>query len=391
MKRVLIIDDECFSEKESIKKGFEGTGVEFFLCDNKDDGIKYVRSRALFDCIVLDWFLDGESSMLSQLILKELEGNYYIPVLIYSAHSENFRADRDGGKVTYPDNLIQEVAKENFADIRTKVEEWLNTNTTAKLSNIYLEEIYDKIHRVFWNLNDIKDGNIAAVYKNIISENGNIDWANDFIINLLLHSVTTDKGFRDKIQPLITQIQTSKFQTTHDEKRKVINKILYYKSTPEFISNGDLIKINDGEQCFYGFITTPDCDLSQKNTCYIEFIKLVRFRSVTLGNSNDTIAEGKSSNHYFLPAVQDGSELIDLVAVYKAKHTIMAKDNRDDKFPKVANRIRYADTFIYENSDCSVTYICSLVNPYKSELMQKKNAHDSRVGIPGVYEYLKKN
>ena len=391
MKRVLIIDDDCFDEEESVRAGFEGTDIEPFLCDNKDDAIKHIRSKALFDCIVLDWFLDGENSALSQLILKELEGNYYSPVLIYSAHSEDFKAVKNSGAITYPDNLIHEVAKDNFTDIRTKVEAWINSNTTAKLSNIYIEKVYEHIHKTFWKLNDIPDGNIAAIYKDIISDNGNIDWSNDFIINLLLQSITTDKDFRDKIQPVITQIQTLQFHTTPDDKRKVINKILYYHSTSEFISNGDIFKINMNEQCCYGFITTPDCDLSQKNTCYIEFIELVRFQSVRLSNSDNTISEGKSNNHFYLPAVQDGAELIDLVAVFKAGQFVTAKDNRDDKYPKVAGRIRYADTFAYNNADCSVTYICSLVNPYKSELMQKKNSHDSRVGIPGIFDYLKGN
>lgn len=389
MKRVLIIDDDCFKEEESIRAGFADTGIEVFLCDNKDDGLKYITGKTLFDCIVLDWFLEEEDSSLSQLVLKKLEGNYYSPVLIYSAHSENFCQVKGSGAITFPDNLIREVAKGNFSDIKTQVENWLNTNTTAKLSSIYLKEVYEKIHRTFWSLNDIEHGNIAAVYKDIISENGNIDWANDFIINLLMQSITADKSFRDTVQSLIEQVQTENLQTSVAEKRKIINKILYYKSTPEFLTNGDIVKINMDEHNCYGFVTTPDCDLSQNNTRYIEFIELVQYASVPLGNSNNTISDGKSGNHFFLPAVQEGDSLIDLVAVFKANHFVTAKDNRGNKYPGVATRVKYADIFVYKNADCTMTYICSLVNPYKSELLQRRISHDSRVGIPNVYEYLK--
>ena len=284
MKRVLIIDDDVATQSDSIIEGFHGTDTEVVLCATKDEGLKWINSKALFDCIVLDWFLeDPESSILSKQILDVLKNNYYAPVMIYSQHAEDFRNEQEQGRVTYPKNLIREVQKNNPSEINERIDEWLNGNYTAKLSSIYLKEVYEKIHKTFWNLNDLEQGNIAAVYKKIISENGNIDWASDFIVNLLLQSITTDKSFRDKVQPLIAQVQTANLQTSIDEKRKIINKILYYKSIPDFISNGDIIKINMGEQRCYGFVATPDCDLSQNNTRYIEFIELIKFASVTLG------------------------------------------------------------------------------------------------------------
>jgi CheY-like chemotaxis protein len=392
MKRVLIIDDEVENQSEAILNGFAGSQTEVILCATKDEGLKWIKSKALFDCIVLDWFLEEhDSSILSKQILAELNGKYYAPVMIYSHHADDFRQELESGNISYPKNLIREFQKDNFSEINSKIDEWLNSEYTARLSNIYLNEVYDKIHKTFWSLNEIKGGNIAAIYKSIIFENGNIDWSNDFIINILLQSVTTDKFFRDSVKPLIDQVQAVQLQTTPDDKRKVINKILYYKASPEFLSNGDIVKINSGEQSCYGFIATPDCDLSQGNTRYIEFIKLVKFQSVQLGNTNNNISEGKSSNHFFLPAIQEGKELIDLVAVFKANHFITAKNNSSDKYPGVANRVKYADTFIYNNTDCALTYICSLVNPYKSELLQKRISHNSRVGIPSVYEYLKGN
>lgn len=195
MKRILIIDDDCLAEEESIREGFAGTDVELFLCDTRDKAMKLINSKALFDCIVLDWYLEDENSNLSRLILKALEKEYYAPVLIYSNHALNFREERDSGIFFYPENLICEVDKGDFKDISAKVLDWLNTNTTAKLSNIYLEKVYEKIHQTFWNLNDIPHGNIASVYKHISSENGNIDWANDFVVNLLLQNLVSDENF----------------------------------------------------------------------------------------------------------------------------------------------------------------------------------------------------
>ncbi len=138
MKQILIIDDDCLNEEESIREGFAGTDVELFLCPTREEGMKLINSKALFDCIVLDWYLEDENSNLSRLILKELENKYYAPILIYSNHAINFREERASGVFSYPENLICEVDKGDFKDIRTKVLDWLNKNTTAKLSNIIL-------------------------------------------------------------------------------------------------------------------------------------------------------------------------------------------------------------------------------------------------------------
>lgn len=395
MKRILIIDDDCFKEEESIRSGFDGKGIELFLCDNKDDGLKHIRSKALFDCIVLDWFLEEEDSSLSQLVLKELEGRYYSPVLIYSAHSENFRQVKDSGAITFPDNLIYEVAKGNFSDISHIVDNWLQTNTTAKLSNIYLKGIYNKIHETFWSLNKIPDGNIAAAYKNIVSDNGNIDWPNDFIINLLLQGIISDDDFRNEISTLILGLNTQNPITTAEQRRIVISRILYYKSSPVFPSCGDIIKATAGNQSCYGFITTPDCDLSNPKSKYIEFVELIDHTKVIIGDKGfitNSIEPSKSESHFYLPSVPNlDGQIIDLVAIFKSKHHLQAKNNNGALYPKAKTKIKYVDTFVFQSVDCNIEYICSLVNPYKSELMQKKNSHDSRVGIPGVYEYLKGN
>ncbi len=393
MKRVLIIDDDCFKEEESIRQGFDGTGIELFLCDNKDEGLKHIRSKALFDCIVLDWYLEEEDSTLSQLVLKELEGNYYSPVLIYSAHSENFRAVKDSGAITFPDNLIHEVAKGNFSDIRTQVENWLNANTTAKLSSIYLKEVYEKIHKTFWSLNKIPDGNIASAYKNIVSDNGNIDWANDFVVNLLLQGIISDAQFRSEISGLISQLQAGNPATTAEQRKAIVSKVLYYQSNPEFPSSGDIVKATVGNQSCFGFITTPDCDLSNPKTKYLEFIELIDHTTINIGDKgfiSKSIEPNKSESHFYLPSIPDkAGNLIDLIAVFKAKHILQAKNNNGALYPKAKTKVKYADTFVFQNTDCTLEYICSLVNPYKSEFMQKKNSHDSRVGIPGVFEYLK--
>lgn len=106
----------------------------------------------------------------------------------------------------------------------------------------------------------------------------------------------------------------------------------------------------------------------------------------------------KANSHYFSHNIltvdmkdktvleQPGS---DIIVAFRATHFLVTRNNRSKKYPGVQSRIRYSDAFSFNNLNCDITYICSLLNPYKSEILHKKSTHDSRVGIPSVYEYLK--
>lgn len=395
MKRVLIIDDDCIENEVSIREDFEGTNVEVILCENKDQGLQWINSRAFFDCIVLDWYLGkgNENSLESRLVLKALEQNYYSPVLIYSSHSEIYRAERDAGEFSYPANLIHEVDKGGFNDIKAQVTAWLNSNTTAKLSNIYIEKVYEKIHKTFWSLNEIPHGNIASVYKYIIAENGSIDWENDFIINLLLQNTTSDDDFRNKISELVGQLKAENPETTPEQKQKILNKILYSKTNSPYISNGDIIRIQSGDEISFGIISTPDCDLANSKSKYIEFIELKPLAN-NLGNSSviGSIKSNTSDSHFLFLSLELATDTFtDLVAIFKSKNIIVCQGNDAEKYPSVTSRIMYSDTLQIDKTNCTIAYLCSLVNPYKAEFTQKKSSHDSRVGIPSVYKYFKTN
>ena len=391
MNRVLIIDDDCFKEQESIRTSFESSDVLLVLCNTKDKGLELIKSRALFDCIVLDWYLEGEDSTLSKLILKELEKKYYTPVLIYSAHSEIFLEEKATGGITYPENLIKVIQKNDYSEIKGKVEEWLSTNYTARLSNLYLEKVYEHIHKTFWDLNEIPDGNIALLYKKVIFENGNIQWSNDFIINLLLQKVISDELFRSSITNLIDKLGTTEINADTNNKKIIISKLLYHYSNPVCLQNSDIVQLSYDSNSIFGIILTPDCDLSQNNTAYIEILELVKFKEKVLANSNETISLNKSGNHFYLPSIKFDSTLIDLVAVFKAPLFLCAKENFADKYPMVNKRLKYSDNYTLSGKDCEIKYICSLNNPYKAEFMYKKSSHDNRVGIPDIYKYLNDN
>lgn len=390
MKRVLIIDDKCYEEEESIRQGFEGTGIEYSLSATKDDALRVLESKALFDCVVLDWYLEPNDSTLSQLILKYMEQNYYAPVLIYSNHAVDFRAAKDVGEITYPDNLIHIVEKEDYTDIHAKVEHWLANDTTAKLSSIYLERVYKNLHKTFWELNEIPNSNIAGVYKDVLFENGVVNWGHDFVMNLLLQNLIGDASFRSEITTLIETESSTTVASSAEEKQKIVNRILYFDSNTPFVQNGDIFRVSTGEGIEYGIVVSPDCDLAQSKTRFIDFVEL-RELDESLGKASliRDIKNNKSDGHFFFLGMQlDSETYTNMAAVFKSKSRVSCLADHTGKYPCVDKRLEYTDDFLYNGEKGQLAYICSIANPYKAEFAQKRSAHDSRVGIPSIYKYV---
>jgi len=62
-----------------------------------------------------------------------------------------------------------------------------------------------------------------------------IDWANDFVINLLLQGIISDADFRNGISTLISQLQDGNPATTIEQRKVIVSKVLYYQSNPVFL------------------------------------------------------------------------------------------------------------------------------------------------------------
>jgi len=138
-----IIDDDCFTEEESIRAGF-ATQVWAFLAIIKMMGWSILEAR---HCWL--YRLIGTEKKISLVSLFEgLENTYFSPVLIYSAHSWNFGAVKDSGQY-FSRKLNSWGCKRNFSDIRTQVESWLNKIRQQNFQ-VFYQEVTIKIHKTFW-------------------------------------------------------------------------------------------------------------------------------------------------------------------------------------------------------------------------------------------------
>ncbi|MCS6934647.1 MAG: hypothetical protein NZM35_05810, partial [Chitinophagales bacterium] len=142
----------------------------------------------------------------------------------------------------------------------------------------------------------------------------------------------------------------------------------------------------------YGIVVTPDCDLENKSCRQIQIIEVRKLDDNTLGLNNDMRTQIRKYSHqslFSLPSIYTDNGLTDFVAVLKHKIIVHEKDiDNGPSFPKSSRRFQYSHTYILNAQDVKMNLICSIVNPYKAEFLQKLHTNNSRVGIPDIKDLL---
>lgn len=399
MKRILFIDD---NEKliDEIVRNFDAP-VEFIKCVTKDEALKKIEDNIPFDFVILDWFLEhDEDSVMSRLVLAKMKPKHFRPVFIYSEHITDFEDACARGEVNYPKQLIKGLSKQEFNDaekLRNELHAMLKSSLTAQISSIYRDTISNSLETVFFDLAELPEGEIASVIKVLIGESGNIDWSNDFILNLIHRKLIGNREFVTKLDSMISSAKDIDTDKTPELRRKLINRALYFTYDASFIKCGDIVLINvPDETPKLGIIVTPDCDLEWKKTRYLELVELMDIRDPSLridfNNQKrlEDIFSQKEESYYFFPAVPQGTSEIDLVAVFKSKIILEEIPDRENNkaYPKSSGKLGYSTKFLYRGKEVNLSFICSKSNPYKSDFLHAFHAHNSRVGTPDIRKLL---
>ncbi|MGE0085979.1 MAG: hypothetical protein AB7S75_16345 [Desulfococcaceae bacterium] len=221
--------------------------------------------------------------------------------------------------------------------------------------------------------------------KFLVGDSENIDWSNDFILNLLHREIIKDKNFQNALDMLVKNIQNFDGNGNEKDRRKILNKILYYQSDSNLIRCGDIIQWQLGNNEYkFGIVVTPDCDLEQKNTRFLELIELRKFDDNRLVLNSKSRTQVKEYNHPAFHLFPEISEYLDLVAILKSKVVLEHISEGQEKYPKAQKRLEYIDKFLFYGQAVRIMPLCSLDNPYKSDFLQKLHSHNSRVGIPDI-------
>ncbi len=399
MKRILFIDDneELIDE---IVRNFDAS-AEFIKCVNKDEALEKLEDDIPFDLVILDWFLEHENdSILSKLILAKMKSKHFRPVFIYSEHIADFEDACAKGEINFPKQLIKGLSKQEFNDAETlknELQKVLDSSVTAQISGIYRKTITSSLESVFFDLAELPEGEIASVIKVLIGESGNIDWSNDFILNLIHRKLLGNKEFVSKLESMIGSAKDIDTERTPELRKKLINRALYFSYDATIIKCGDIISINiPDEPARTGIIITPDCDLEWGKTRYLELVELLQINDASLKidlNNEKRIKDimsQREESYYFFPAVPQGGSEVDMVAVFKSKIILEEfPDKANTKvYPKASCKLGYSAKFLYRGKEVSISFICSKSNPYKSDFLHSLYAHNSRVGTPDIRKLL---
>jgi CheY-like chemotaxis protein len=399
MKRILFIDDneELIGE---IVQNFDNS-VEFIKCINTAEALEKIEDNIPFDFVILDWFLEHpEDSVMSKLVLAKMKAKHFRPVFIYSEHITDFEDACAKGEVNFPTHLIKGLSKQEFNDaetLRNELQKILDASLTTQISGIYRETIAKSLESVFFDLAELPEGEIASVIKVLVGESGNIDWSNDFILNLIHRKLLGNTAFVEKLETMINAAKDIDTEKTPELRRKLINRALYFSYNATTIKCGDIVSINiSDESPKTAIIITPDCDLEWGKTRFLELIELRQMNDESLkidfNNQKriEDIISQREESYYFFPAVPLGDSETDMVAVFKSKIILeeLPEKAHTKIYPKASCKLGYSAKFLYRGKEVSLSFICSKSNPYKSDFLHSLHSHNSRVGTPDIKKLI---
>ena len=392
IKRILFVDDECENFRGAFDNSFAQKGIEIVYCKTKDEGFNELTNRRHYDLILLDWFLEEpDTNILSIAFLTELKKKLFVPVFIWTQQYENFEQELLRGTIPYPKDLIRGISKEEFESnqLQEKVAELYENCKIANLSEIYRETLHHKLEEVFFELSEVSGINLIKIIKSVAGESNNIDWSNDFILNFIHRRLISDNDFIQKISSLLSDSSGVPDATEEKIKKELISKIMYYKPNPNRIRCGDIINIKDiSDSSKLAIIVSPDCDLANENTRYIELVELRKLEDAELSLNNpnkEKIKNFKHQSYYFFPSLELNKEYIDFVAILKSKVILTEKvDNNNSNYPKPSKQLEYIDYYAIGETLAEIEFICRLDEPYKSDFLNHLHSHDLRVGIPDI-------
>jgi CheY-like chemotaxis protein len=397
LNRILVVDDDE-SFKEDLVRSFEEEIVDVVFCLTKDEAIKNIDSRQHFDLLILDWFLEEpDSSMLSQLVLDHLYNKRFVPVFIWSKHIEDFNSEMSNGTIKYPNILIDGISKDDVTvdKLELRIRQLMETSLTAQISRVYRESIADNLEKIFFDLAEIQNEDLASLLKILIGGEENIDWSNDFILNLIHRRLLDDVQFVDKLKNLLSAAGGRSIDEEEQiiKRRKIINKFLYFHAAPCFFRCGDIVGIKVGNEMLkYGIVVTPDCDIAQRNTKFLELIEIRNIEDCKLGLTPDQKRDVMNYKHislYYFPCLIIEEHDADFVAIFKSKFIAEGLFERnEEKYPKVPQKLSYSAKFLVNGQEAILIHVCSMSNPYKSDFLQKLYANNSRVGTPDIKNLL---
>lgn len=370
-RNALIIENNVDEIKE-LKEDLRDRGMCVVLAEDSTKAEKIIKNRPELSIIVLDWYLNEDNPMESQLILDNLKDTVFAPIIIYT------KMDRSG-----PETFIKERGLERVVKVLEKPEVtgdaifgemsgWISENPELRIFLKWAYEVEKTLNPVLWKVYEMEAGGLRAlleIMKCEVGEASHIPAEYDLstlFLKVLTRNLNYKTEFFSSLSEEIKKLQEEDSVELDREKAKRFHGYERYIQPPvsQPIWTGDLIKKSEEE---YFVVVTPACDLFNPgkidNVLLLSAVPFSKYRAEKSPNKDTsrTILSNKKDSTHYLPYIEkcpDG-----LLCLFEQITSMKIEDIQEDIGSGNLERIATIDS------------------PFIENLLQRMNAYLMRLGV----------
>ena len=370
-RNALIIDNRL-DEIEELKDDLKARGISVLSVKNSEDAKNLIKCRPEINFIIIDWYLNEENSMESQLFISDLSDYLFVPIIIYT--KQGAIEPKEFIKERKLERIVRVLDKRDIDGdlIFEEMKHWIQENPELKIFLKWSFEVEKNLNQVLWNIYGLETDGLKSLIGTIKADEDvsympvEYDLVGIFIKVLLRKLNDTEKLFHSISGNVKELLEEAEFISLDPDKIKMFHMFERYISPPvsEPVWTGDILKKLDDE---YFVVVTPACDLCNKNK--IDNILLLgatpfgKYRKEKTINSKnaDNIINNKKDVYHYLPYVPDCPD--GLLCRFDDISSIKIEDAKSEIEKEHFIRIATIDS------------------PFIENLIQRMNAYLMRLGV----------
>lgn len=380
LSRVLLIEDND-QVGEAVISEFAAQSVEVVRATDYTDLEGKLPSLPLFQMVILDWLLDGETETDALLCLMKLRETRFVPVVIYTEEIGKFLEAEAEVKLKFPEGCFQGFSKGdvNHAQLLQELSRW-HEQPPARLAEQFRKSVATAVEQTLYTLAEQSVDDLTKGLKTLISlgegySDVDMEHATDVMLRILGRQLYSNTGFTNELKQIVVELTTDYTKLTKKEREQAIKRgsqmeelYMYYQPSDDIVRNSDIVQIKWDTGESLAIVLTPACDLANPG-------KTAHLRLGLLKPQPDR-GGGK--------APEDRWSLVYGGQPYEVCfHEIASLKNISSGNDKSDSVMCYEHAYQgLIGTAVSLKRKCRLDEPYRSDLLHQFVSHAGRVGRP---------
>jgi hypothetical protein len=273
----LLIDD-CPTDIKQLEDDLSDSGAKVLVISKSSEAEKLLQRCPRLSAIVLDWYLNGESSEEAQSIIAIIKDKLFTPLLIYTTEvpeAEEYVKSQGLGGIA----KVVDKAEVTGSEVLSYLDSWMSSQPIAFCMQ-WRMEIDTKVSETLWDVYNLEKDGLKFLLEQM-KEDDKIppppEEVLDILIRILARKVKSDGNFLDQTEKQVAEIlKTGSAKTGNLEVIQRFRSYDMYHVPHEKQSHetGDVYVDNERH---YVILVTPTCDLHQKKNGCLTFIAAIGF------------------------------------------------------------------------------------------------------------------